>query len=184
MRDDFGFCAVGTIRRNRIISSPIAATIHERVYSESFQCNELGGITITSWTDNKPVIIASTDFGKQPVGKVRLHSRQERKRIQVDRPAAVAHYNSTMRDVDLLDANVAQCRTGVRGKKWYFPLFLYLVDVAAVNSWSLFKLNGNKITLHNFRTEVAEQLLQQNNKKEDIFSNQIGRKFIGNGSSR
>lgn len=165
IRDDFGFCASGTIRRNRIISSPIEEKKHERGHSESFICDELGGIKVTSWTDNKQVIIASTDFGKNPVGKVKRYSRKERKQIQVDRPAAVAHYNSTMGGVDLLDANVAQCRTVVRGKKWYFPLFLYLVDIAVVNSWTLFKLNGNKMTLHNFRTEIAEQLLLRNEKK-------------------
>ena len=52
-----------------------------------------------------------------------------------------------MGGVDLSDANVARCRSTIRGKKWYFPLFLYMLDLSVANAWILFRLSGSTMDL-------------------------------------
>lgn len=63
---------------------------------------------------------------------------------------------------------IGNCRTALRGKKWYYPLFLYLFDISIVNAWLLFRMSadGNKIDLNSFRTSIAESLLSKNEKKK------------------
>ena len=64
-----------------------------------------------------------------------------------------------MGGVDRMDANVSQCRITLHGKRWYFPIFLELIDIAVNNAWLLYRITGNKIDQNSFKTEVAESLL-------------------------
>ena len=92
---------------------------------------------------------------------------QEKKKITLPRPAAIAHYNATMGGDDLLDANISNCRTSIRGKKWYYSIFLYLVDVACVNAWVSFRLCCDPSCSYNeFRSRVAVCLLAKNARKQ------------------
>ena len=118
------------------------------------------GICLTAWRDNRTVVVASTCKGKDPVHSVSRFSRKERKRIALPCPDAIHHYNATMGGVDLSDANVARCRSTIRGKKWYFPLFLYMLDLSVANAWILFRLSGSTMDLASFRASVADCLLR------------------------
>ncbi len=44
-----------------------------------------------------------------------------------------------MSGVDRLDQNVAYYRPSLRSKKWWFPVFLHVLDVAIQNAWILHK---------------------------------------------
>ena len=73
-----------------------------------------------------------------------------------------------MGGVDLVDANVASCRISLRGKKWYFPIFLYLLDLCCVNAWHHYRLCSNKSKdLNSFKTDVALSLLARCTKQKN-----------------
>ena len=78
----------------------------------------------------------------------------------------VVHYNATMGGVDRMDANVAQCRSSIRGKKWYFPIFIQLVDTVVNNSWLLYRLQQKYVDLNSFKSSVAESLLNESQSKK------------------
>ena len=123
------------------------------------------GISLMAWNDNKTVVIASTCKGQNPVKKVSRFSRQAKGKITIDCPSAVHHYNKSMGGVDLSDAHVSRCRTSIGGKKWYFPIFLYLLDLSVANAWILFKMwQKSNIDLASFRAEIATHLLHLHSK--------------------
>lgn len=121
------------------------------------------GVSLVMWHDNSDVLVASTASGMEPIASTTRFCRREKKKVTVQRPASVGLYNSTMGGVDLLDANVSNCRVAIRGKKWYYPIFLYLVDVACVNSWLNYRLCIDSTKSYNeFRTSVASSMLARN----------------------
>ena len=94
------------------------------------------------WKDNNVVTISSTAFGSHPVGPVGRYSKAAHERIQVQRPDAVKKYNESMGGTDRQDQHVSCYRTSLRGNKWWFPVFTWLVDVSAQNAWLLGRAAG------------------------------------------
>ena len=87
--------------------------------------------------DNNVVTVCSTVFGTEPIKKVQRWSRIEKKQIDVDRPHIVEPYCKTRGGTDRQDQHFSNYRSGIRGKKWWFPLFTWLVDVSIQNAWLL-----------------------------------------------
>ena len=44
-------------------------------------------------------------------------------------------YNRHMGGVDRVDGNISLFRIAIRGKRWYFPLFCYLLNACVNNAW-------------------------------------------------
>jgi hypothetical protein len=109
---------------------------------------------------DRVVCLASSACGVHPVKQVKRFSRTDKRHINIQCPEVVRHYNANMGGVDMADANIARCRTSIRGKKWYYPIVLYLLDVAVSNAWLLYRQSSRKhLTLATFRAEVAANLL-------------------------
>ena len=87
--------------------------------------------------DNNVVTVCSTVFGTEPFKNVHRWSRIEKKQIDVDRPHIVEPHCKTMDGSNRQDQHVNNYRNGIRGKKWRFPLFTWLVDVSIQNAWLL-----------------------------------------------
>ena len=87
--------------------------------------------------DNNVVTVCSTVFGTEPMKTMQRWSRIEKKKIDVDRPHIVEQYYKTMGGTDRQDQHVNNYRSGIRGKKWWFPLFTWLVDLSIQNAWLL-----------------------------------------------
>ena len=120
---------------------------------------------MTAWRDNKLVVVASTMLGTQPYHQVSRFSRKERSRIDIPCSAVIHHYNHSMGGVDLSDSHVARCRTSIRGKKWYFPIFIFLLDLSVSNAWVLYRAAlKSKMCLAAFCYAVAVNLLHCNRK--------------------
>lgn len=66
-----------------------------------------------------------------------------------------------MGGVDLLDNHIANYRVGVRGKKWYSPIIMWLIDLSVTNSWSLAKHFRCRLDQLEFRRQLAEALLSK-----------------------
>ena len=62
--------------------------------------------------------------------------------------------------VDRAEQNVSSYRISIRGKKWWWSLFAWVLDVALQNSWILYKTfksnNEPSLDLLNFRREVVK----------------------------
>ena len=58
----------------------------------------------------------------------------------IEQPFLVKLYNEHIGDVDTMDQNVTKYQVAIRGKKWYWCLILYMLDVAVNNAWQLHKI--------------------------------------------
>lgn len=155
-----GYNATGTIRENRIpknnvLKSNAYMNKAERGSMCSGTLSDLG-ICVTKWTDNKCVAVASTVHGVDPISTATRFSREERKRIQLERPNAVACYNKYMGGTDRMDQNISYHRIGIRKKKWWWAIFTWLLDVSVQNAWLLQRRSGINVTQLQFRRNIAQ----------------------------
>ncbi|CAI6356227.1 unnamed protein product [Macrosiphum euphorbiae] len=109
--------------------------------------------------------MASTDVGTEKVTSVKRYSQKHKKHINVSRPKLIAQYNQYMglySTTDLMDQNMATYRFGVLGKKWWWPIFTWLLEIPMNNSWTLYKkANSKQITQLDFRRDLVLTYLQR-----------------------
>lgn len=67
-----------------------------------------------------------------------------------------------MSGVDRADQNISLYRIGIRGKKWYFPIIAFLIDVAEQNAWQLYRLDSGKLDHLAFRRRIVTAILESN----------------------
>ena len=60
-----------------------------------------------------------------------------------------------MGGVDKMDWLINKYRIKIRAKKWYFPLFTNMIDMAVVNAHVLYCMANEKITLLKFRQSIV-----------------------------
>ena len=70
-----------------------------------------GQVCIVKWYDNKPVILASSVEGAEPLGQCRRWCKKTKQYILVDRPHVVESYNQSMGGVDFLDRIISDFST-------------------------------------------------------------------------
>jgi len=156
-----GYGGTGTIRDNRIPKScPISKNSMSKERGEyKSTISREDGLIVVRWVDNSVVSMSSNCHGTEPVSTVRRFSQQQKKFIQVPRPAIIANYNKHMGGVDRMDEDIARYRVGIRGKKWWWPIFTWLLDVAINNAWVLSKKSGSNFTKLEFKREIASTYL-------------------------
>lgn len=158
-----GYGATGTIREGRIPNnSPLLSKNVMKTKSRGEYVSVLDkthGIILTRWMDNNVVSIASTNYGNYPLGTVQRFSQKEKRVLQITRPNLIGRYNSSMGGTDLMDENISRWRISLRGKKWWWSLFTWLVDVTVQNAWILHKKAGHKMTQLQFRREIVKTYL-------------------------
>ncbi|XP_046684485.1 piggyBac transposable element-derived protein 3-like [Homalodisca vitripennis] len=99
-------------------------------------------IAAVTWKDNSVVTLLSKEHGVAPLGEAKRYSVTERKKVSIPQPYRIAQYNRNMGGVDLMDNNISNYRIGVRGKRWYIPIVLWLFDVVMSNTWFLARSQG------------------------------------------
>ncbi|KAG5864540.1 hypothetical protein JTB14_007595 [Gonioctena quinquepunctata] len=122
-----GYGAIGTVRENRV---PNYCTLMDKKHFSKQARGHMeyvlvrnSGVLLVRWMDNAIVTMASTSDGAHPIGTIKRYSRKEKRHILVNRPQCIAMYNKNMGGTDLMDHGVAYYRIGIRGKKWYWPIF-------------------------------------------------------------
>nr|XP_037284085.1 piggyBac transposable element-derived protein 3-like [Rhipicephalus microplus] len=132
------------------------------------QCvKTVSNICITNWYDNKPIVLASTHVGMEPVDDCTRFSKKDRKEVAVTRPAVVAEYNTYMGGVDLCDRMLSFYPTTMRTKKWMIRTLIFMMDVGVLNSWLLYKQDHRELgtqrksimQLLDFKLELAHLCL-------------------------
>ena len=76
-------------------------------------------------------------------------------------------YNEHMGGIDLSDILVHLYKTPAKSRRWYFPLFGYILDLCIANSLLVYKrdcglLNEKPLCLKRFRLAVAHSLIKVN----------------------
>jgi hypothetical protein len=157
------FCATGTVREPRLLSCTLdnskALSKKERgSYDYRFDKSNL--IFAVKWNDNAVVTLASNFQSHEPLLTARRYSRTEKKVVTVHQPNLISAYNANMGGMDMVDNFIAKYRIAIKGKKWWWPLFINYVDIAVCNAWSLHRRNhGKGMDLLEFRRRVAISLL-------------------------
>lgn len=156
-----GYDGTGTIRDNRLDKNCPLPSIAQIDKKERGTASSVSGkihskdIKVTRWKDNAVVTVCSTIHGENPTGKVKRWSKKDNKHVQIDIPKAVQVYNSNMGGTDRMDQNINAYRIGIRGKKWWWCLFTWMVDAAMHNAWQIARSRGTNIDQLMFRREVA-----------------------------
>ena len=106
------------------------------------------------------LLIASASFKVEPMGAARRRkwSKIDVRYVNVSRPNLVKTYNQGMGGTDEMDQN-NNLRIAKRGKKFYFPIFTWLLDVSVNNTWSIYRKCGHEITQMDFKRKIVEVLL-------------------------
>jgi DNA excision repair protein ERCC-6 len=170
-----GYECTGTMRVNRLgsINCLTNTKIMEkktRGYSEVVTNDN--GIMITRWKDNSVVTLGSTCLASDPEGTVKRYSKNEQKYISVSIPHSIQIYNQNMGGTDRMNQNINKYRVSIRGKKWWWPLFTWMLDASIQNAWILSRsVSEENITQLQFRRNITLSYL-----KEKKFPKKAGRK--------
>ena len=95
--------------------------------------------TCTVWIDKRRVYVVSNAF--PPDSTTVKRKNADGSTSQVSCPAVVANYNRCMGGVDLTDQLKGSYGFNRKSKKWWFRLFFHLFDLAATNSFILYRHN-------------------------------------------
>lgn len=153
-----GYNGTGTIRESRVPKECTIMPCKDMKKLErgtfTYKCSD-DGILVARWQDTGSVTVATTVHSVNPVGHVRRYSKKEKKYIMIPRPLLIGEYNKYMGGTDLMDENVNRHRISIRGKKWWWSIFTWLLDVSVQNAWQLHRSVGSKLTQLEFKREIV-----------------------------
>ena len=125
----------GTIRENRTNGTGSSKQLKKTERGTyDFRCD--GNVYICKWNDNAVVSVATNYLSHLPLHQVRRRVKKQ-SNVKVPQPHLICSYNEGMGGVDLMGRLLASCRPMIRGKKWYWPLFVNLVNISLVAAWRL-----------------------------------------------
>lgn len=178
-----GYLGTGTIRENRLPKNcPINKKKDVKKNEKRGFCDyttaKESAIHVTQWLDNSVVLLASTSSSAIPLNKTVRYSREEKKKISIQRPHVVGEYSKYMGGVDRLDQNVNCYRIGYRGKKWWSSIFTWLLDVCVQNAWQLHRIEKSNMNQLEFRRQIAVYYCKRFGENKDVKGLGANRKRI------
>lgn len=125
------------------------------------------GVVAVKWFDNKCVNLLSNAYGIMPLSAVKRWNRESRTKTGVPCPSLIHVYSEHVGGVDVSGMLVHLYKTPARSRRWYIPLFGYILDLSIANSWLVYKrdctlLTHKPMSLKRFRLAVARSLNQVN----------------------
>lgn len=162
-----GFRATGTIRDNRTKKCPLTSVKDMKKSDRAhfdYRFDTNNEVLLVRWKDNSVCTIGTNFDTVEPVGKVKRWCSQSRQKVDVNIPHLFQTYNTCMGGVDVMDASISMYRVTVRGKKWWWSIFTYLLDMCVSNAWRLHSMSSEeRFDQLDFRRHVARHYLQRNN---------------------
>ncbi|XP_028324766.1 piggyBac transposable element-derived protein 3-like [Gouania willdenowi] len=166
LHGNLGLRCIGTVRANRMGGATLKTD--KELMKEgrgAFDYRSTEGVIAVKWVDNKCVNLLSNACGIAPVSSVKRWSKEANTKIAVPCPSLIPAYNQHMGGIDLSDMLVHLYKTPVKSRRWYFPLFGYILDLCISNAWLIYKrdcslLNIKPQPLKRFRLAVAHTLAQ------------------------
>lgn len=86
------------------------------------------------------------------------HHKKATNRTNKKKPHIVEFYNKNKGGVDTVDSIISHYRSARRTRRWTMKFFMYLVDIAMVNSTSLMMLKNKNSHQNSRRRDLVEQL--------------------------
>lgn len=126
----------------------------ERGYHESAISQKEGAIVV-KWKDNSVVSAASNEFGVNPINQAKRFDRTDKKKVASPQPNLIGQYNKSMVGTDRMDQNVSAYQVAIRIRKWYWPLFTWLLDVCIQNAWLIHRKKHPPLTQLEFKRQVV-----------------------------
>lgn len=159
-----GIAATGTVKVSRMENAPlkdISEISNEERGSSDVVTDVCCNITAVRWKDNKVVNAMSTFTGKEPIQEVKRFCQKQKKHIGIEQPNIISVYNKSVGGVDRMNHNIATYMINLRSKKWWWPLFRFVVDVAVNNAFQLYRLRNadlreQKLDALGFRREIVD----------------------------
>ena len=159
-----GLKATGTVRDGRLggacLSDKKKFKKQERG-SYEYVCD--GNVCIVRWSDNNLVTCASNFDSVLPANTVQRRMAGKPDKVTVSQPRMIANYIKGMGGVDLMDRLLSAYRPRIKGKKWWWNLFVNGINIALVAAWKLHcrvTLPSQAMTHLDFRREVVHGLTQ------------------------
>ncbi|CAH0727229.1 unnamed protein product, partial [Brenthis ino] len=138
----------------------------------SYDCIVRGDekVAVVKWFDNKPIFVASTENAVHPEDTCRRWSKEQKKYIDVTRPASIKLYNSFMGGIDLLDRVIGKYAMRGRTGKWTVRAIFHFVDFAAAASWIEYRRDAKALgekpcQYFDFKMELAKTLIYASQNK-------------------
>ena len=121
-----------------------------------------GNVCLVRWNDNSVVTCASNFDRVTPVITIERRIKGSGTRAKVPQPRMINNYNTGMGGVDLLDRLLSAYRPTIKGKKWWWNLFVNVINIAVVAAWKLQckVLPSQHLSHLEFRREVVAGLLR------------------------
>ncbi|CAK6972417.1 piggyBac transposable element-derived protein 2-like isoform X2 [Scomber scombrus] len=134
LHNSLGDKCIGTVRPNRTGGAPL---MEEKDLMKrgrgvcGYRAAE--GVISVKWYDNKWVNLLSNACGIMPLSTVKRWSKESRTNIPC--PSLIPAYNEHIGGIDLSDMLVHLYKS----RRWYVPLFGYILDLCITNSWLVYK---------------------------------------------
>ena len=125
------------------------------------------------WLDNKCVTVGTNYNTVEQTRTVKRWQKEKKAKGPVPQPNVLYSYNKNMGGVDKHDWLVGKYSVGIQEKKWYWPLFIHILDMTMVNAWTIYKFvtaNDDKeiLSLLDFKRQVCISYLKGADHKETI----------------
>ena len=182
--EKIGIHSLGTVRRNRlrgcVFSSEKELKAKGRgTFEEKTTVVDNIKLRATVWLDNRAVTLLTTFVPANPAQQVERYDRKHKAIVQVRCPSVVPYYNASMGGVDLVDSLLARYRIQIKSRKWYFRLFIHLLDVVMVQCWLLYRRDADSVgiqkkeqlNLRQFKFDAATCLVMNG----DLTKKKVGR---------
>ena len=72
----------------------------------------------------------------------------------------VYYYNSGMGGTDRMNKNINSKRRAIRGTKWWWCIFTWLVDASLQNAWLLWRMREDDLSQRIFKREIVMAYLK------------------------
>ena len=138
-----GITATGTVRVNRMENTPLKdmkSVQKENRGSFNVVTDSSSNIRAIRWKDNKGVNGLSTYTCKEPMQYVKRFCYSAKKKVDIEQPNIIREYNKSMGGVDRIDRNIAAYIINLRSKKWWRPLFRFVIDVSVNDAFQLYRM--------------------------------------------
>ncbi|CAH1995996.1 unnamed protein product [Acanthoscelides obtectus] len=159
----------GTVRQNRKGNPPTVCKKKLRK-GEVFGQQNQNGIRVMKWLDKRPVLMISTCPSHQ--AELKATGKKTRKGEDTFKPQAVIDYNNAKKGVDISDQMSSYYTCIRKSIKWYKKVFFeILLGTCMVNSWVIYNYygrNAKKLSMLQFREQVARGLLEEEDIEENI----------------
>ena len=168
LKNEYNCMYTGTARENRIGNPGLRSTAEMNKKSCQRGLSDYkskDGIIAVKWKDNKVVTLLSSACGMEPTTTISRYDKESKTKKEVPCPQIIKTYNCNMGGVDKSDMLGHLYSTPVKARRWYIPIFGYLIDLCICNAWLVYKrdckiLNEKNVGLKEFRLDIATAFLQ------------------------